>query len=118
MSNELKVNEQVATEEIASAAQPTHYNVVPHDGEAAPASGGSGATEPESGAQPPIETEGIEVKPAGGAAGGVQSIVQTVRHAWGEMGVRRSLKTLLAVNQRDGFDCPGCAWPEPDRERS
>ncbi|HKR02650.1 MAG TPA: FdhF/YdeP family oxidoreductase, partial [Pyrinomonadaceae bacterium] len=28
------------------------------------------------------------------------------------------LKTLLAVNQKDGFDCPGCAWPEPDGERS
>ncbi|MDQ3133545.1 MAG: FdhF/YdeP family oxidoreductase, partial [Acidobacteriota bacterium] len=22
------------------------------------------------------------------------------------------------VNQRSGFDCPGCAWPEPDGERS
>src|ERR671939_194220 len=35
----------------------------------------------------------------------------------GEMGVRRSLKTLLAVNQKNGFDCPGCAWPEPDGTR-
>src|SRR5690348_2945547 len=29
------------------------------------------------------------------------------------MGVRRSALTLLRVNQTDGFDCPGCAWPEP-----
>jgi molybdopterin-dependent oxidoreductase alpha subunit len=29
------------------------------------------------------------------------------------MGVRRSALTLLRVNQPDGFDCPGCAWPEP-----
>ena len=21
--------------------------------------------------------------------------------------------TLRLLNQRDGFDCPGCAWPEP-----
>ena len=123
MSEEQKVDEQVATEEIASAAQPTHYNVVPHERESAPAPVGSENIEPEGGArrasaQPPIETEGIEVRPAGGAAGGIPSVVAAVRHAWGEMGVRRSLKTLLAVNQQGGFDCPGCAWPEPDRERS
>src|SRR3546814_7460416 len=28
------------------------------------------------------------------------------------MGLRRSLTSLLKVNQPDGFDCPGCAWPE------
>jgi hypothetical protein len=22
-------------------------------------------------------------------------------------------KALLSVNQLDGFDCPGCAWPDP-----
>ena len=33
------------------------------------------------------------------------------------MGVKRSLKTLLTVNQKDGFDCPSCAWPDPDGER-
>ena len=25
---------------------------------------------------------------------------------------------MLKVNQTGGVDCPGCAWPEPDRERS
>ncbi len=34
------------------------------------------------------------------------------------MGAARSIKTLLDVNQKDGFDCPGCAWPDPDGERS
>ncbi len=33
------------------------------------------------------------------------------------MGVRRSLRTLTALNQKDGFDCPSCAWPDPDGER-
>src|SRR6185436_1232258 len=27
-------------------------------------------------------------------------------------------RTLLQLNQMGGFDCPGCAWPEPDNERS
>ena len=30
------------------------------------------------------------------------------------MGVRRTWKTLRTVNQQEGFDCPGCAWPDPE----
>jgi molybdopterin-dependent oxidoreductase alpha subunit len=133
MSNQQqRAGEQRATEEIASATQPTHYNVTPHDDELednlAPPSDdaddsvqrlraanahGEGVS-----AQPPVEISEIEIKEAGGVAGGIPAIVQSVKHAWREMGARRSLKTLLAVNQKDGFDCPGCAWPEPDGERS
>ena len=32
-----------------------------------------------------------------------------------QMGVERSIRSLLRVNQKDGFDCPGCAWPEEDK---
>jgi molybdopterin-dependent oxidoreductase alpha subunit len=35
-----------------------------------------------------------------------------------EMGVRRSALTLLKVNQDGGFDCPGCAWPEPEHRHT
>src|SRR5438876_1744620 len=34
------------------------------------------------------------------------------------MGPLRGLRTLIKLNQMGGFDCPGCAWPEPDSERS
>ncbi|MEP7168226.1 MAG: FdhF/YdeP family oxidoreductase, partial [Bacteroidota bacterium] len=30
----------------------------------------------------------------------------------------RGLKALSALNQKDGYDCPSCAWPDPDDERS
>ena len=30
-----------------------------------------------------------------------------------QMGVRRTALTLRRVNQPKGFDCPGCAWPDP-----
>ncbi len=33
------------------------------------------------------------------------------------MGIKRSCQTLLKVNQKDGFDCPSCAWPDPDGKR-
>ena len=31
-----------------------------------------------------------------------------------QMGVRRTALTLARVNQPNGFDCPGCAWPDPE----
>ena len=48
------------------------------------------------------------------AAAGLPAIGHTLRIARQQMGVKRTMLTLLSVNQKNGFDCPGCAWPEPD----
>jgi len=122
-------NEDRATEEIASATQPSHYNVIGHEVES-PVISNNDSSEPSApqhspapsseiaNPQPPDQLEGVEIKHASAIAGGIPAIISTVKHAWAEMGPRRSLKTLLAVNQKGGFDCPSCAWPEPDGERS
>jgi molybdopterin-dependent oxidoreductase alpha subunit len=47
------------------------------------------------------------------AAAGLPGVWASVQHARDQLGVRRAATTLLKVNQPDGFDCPGCAWPEP-----
>ncbi|GAA1003632.1 hypothetical protein STXM2123_2227 [Streptomyces sp. F-3] len=52
------------------------------------------------------------------AAAGLPAIGRTLRVAQRQMGVRRTALTLLRVNQEDGFDCPGCAWPEPERRHT
>ena len=52
------------------------------------------------------------------AAGGVPAIIETLKVISAETGLLRGARTLLKVNQMGGVDCPGCAWPEPDRERS
>ncbi|MDT0456101.1 FdhF/YdeP family oxidoreductase [Streptomyces sp. DSM 41527] len=49
------------------------------------------------------------------SAVGLPAITHALRVSQQQMGVRRTALTLLRVNQRDGFDCPGCAWPEPDK---
>ncbi|MFE6100154.1 FdhF/YdeP family oxidoreductase [Streptomyces laurentii] len=49
------------------------------------------------------------------AAAGLPAVAHTLRIAQAQMGVRRTARTLLKVNQKDGFDCPGCAWPEGDK---
>jgi molybdopterin-dependent oxidoreductase alpha subunit len=48
------------------------------------------------------------------SAVGIPGITESARYALAEMGPRRSLQTLLRVNHADGFDCPSCAWPDPD----
>src|SRR6188508_3148453 len=52
------------------------------------------------------------------AAAGIPAVISSVRHIQHEMNAARGLKALLALNQKDGYDCPGCAWPDPDGERS
>ncbi|MDQ0796951.1 FdhF/YdeP family oxidoreductase [Streptomyces sp. B1I3] len=52
------------------------------------------------------------------AAAGLPAVAHSLRVAQQQMGVRRSARTLLKVNQKNGFDCPGCAWPEGDKRHS
>jgi molybdopterin-dependent oxidoreductase alpha subunit len=69
-------------------------------------------------AQSPEEPALVHIEPPGKVAGGIPSIIATAKSTWSEMGVVRGVRTLLKLNQKTGFDCPGCAWPEPDDDRS
>ncbi|MFE1884385.1 FdhF/YdeP family oxidoreductase [Streptomyces diastatochromogenes] len=46
-------------------------------------------------------------------ATGAPAVAHALRYALGQTSVRRTALTLLNINQAKGFDCPGCAWPEP-----
>jgi molybdopterin-dependent oxidoreductase alpha subunit len=46
-------------------------------------------------------------------AGGIGAVRATLHHLRRETGLVRGVRALARVNQPDGFDCPGCAWPEP-----
>lgn len=49
-----------------------------------------------------------------GPAGGWGALKSVAKHL-NEQGVAvKGAKTLLHANQPDGFDCPGCAWPDRD----
>src|SRR6185436_20212480 len=69
-------------------------------------------------AQPPLEAAAPEIKPVSKVAGGITAALTAARFAFSEIGVVQGTRTLLQLNQKDGIDCPGCAWPEPDGERS
>jgi len=51
-------------------------------------------------------------------ATGLEAVVSSFHYAWSEAGLIRGTLPLLQLNQKDGFDCPGCAWPDPDGKRS
>jgi len=66
----------------------------------------------------PIEDSGDalpKASPPKEYAAGLPGVTTALRRSWEQMGARRSALTLLRVNQKEGFDCPGCAWPEGDR---
>jgi molybdopterin-dependent oxidoreductase alpha subunit len=50
-------------------------------------------------------------------AAGIPGVRHSLEYSYAQMGARRSLLTLRRVNQKDGFDCPGCAWPDPAGHR-
>ena len=51
-------------------------------------------------------------------ATGLAAVTNSFYYAWSEAGLLRGTLPLLQLNQKDGFDCPGCAWPDPDGKRS
>ncbi|MEA1786338.1 FdhF/YdeP family oxidoreductase [Arenibacter sp. GZD96] len=61
---------------------------------------------------------GLQRSNAKKVAAGVPAILSSIRHVFGSMGIGRGVRALHKLNQYNGFDCPGCAWPDPDDERS
>ena len=49
---------------------------------------------------------------------GFTSILKVIDQVARYMKPADALKLASKINQRGGFDCPGCAWPDPDDERS
>ncbi|PWK27089.1 molybdopterin-dependent oxidoreductase alpha subunit [Arcicella aurantiaca] len=69
-------------------------------------------------AQTPIDFTGMTIATPAKTAAGVKAVTNSFKHVFGAMNVFRGVKTLLALNQKGGIDCPSCAWPDPDGERS
>jgi len=52
------------------------------------------------------------------SAGGLDAVIHSAQHIFNEVGVVEGIKIISKLNQFDGYDCPGCAWPDPDDKRS
>jgi molybdopterin-dependent oxidoreductase alpha subunit len=54
----------------------------------------------------------VTVTPRKAEAAGVRAVLVALRRGLEQMGALRTAAALARLNQRQGFDCPGCAWPE------
>jgi len=79
---------------------------------------GDGASRTSHQAQPPVEADHVKIKKRPAVAGGITAITGALKFALGEPGIVRGAEALHRLNQFDGFDCPGCAWPDPDEHRT
>lgn len=61
---------------------------------------------------------GIELKEPMTHAAGYLGVREALKHTFKEMGLLRSMRALLNINQKNGFDCPSCAWPDPEKPSS
>ena len=62
------------------------------------------------------EVEQVRVGKPKVTAAGVTGVRVALQRSVAHMGLKRTAKTLLKLNHADGFDCMGCAWPDPDPE--
>lgn len=69
-------------------------------------------------AENPETFTGLTLGPVKKVAAGIPAVVKSFKEVFAEAGIARGLKALHKLNQKDGFDCPSCAWPDPDDERS
>jgi anaerobic selenocysteine-containing dehydrogenase len=51
-------------------------------------------------------------------AAGIPAVKAAMVDIIQEAGFVRGMEGLFKMNKKDGFDCSGCAWPDPDDDRS
>ncbi len=66
----------------------------------------------------PLEDKPPKISSPKNSAAGIPAVVSTMKYGLTNMGVINSITKLSKVNDFHGFDCPGCAWPDPDDHRS
>jgi molybdopterin-dependent oxidoreductase alpha subunit len=65
-------------------------------------------------ARTPPDRARLSLKKPKTKAAGIPAVISSAVHGLSKMGAVKTVKTLTMVNQKEGFDCPGCAWPDPD----
>ncbi|MFE5707617.1 FdhF/YdeP family oxidoreductase [Rhodococcus koreensis] len=66
---------------------------------------------------PDIDEDDVVVTHEKSYAAGVPAVLVSLKRGLEQMGPVRTARTFFRLNQRHGFDCPGCAWPETPGHR-
>jgi|TARA_B100002052_G_scaffold298518_1_gene332260 molybdopterin-dependent oxidoreductase alpha subunit len=67
---------------------------------------------------PPEENQPPQLGKPSNVAAGAPAIISTMKHGISKSGITGAISSLNRVNKFGGFDCPGCAWPDPDGHRT
>ncbi len=59
------------------------------------------------------EHKPLSIKTPPSSAAGMKAVFIALKNIFHVMSVRKSFKVLNKLNQKEGVDCPGCAWPDP-----
>jgi len=62
---------------------------------------------------PPARSGALRQRAHERKAAGLKAVVSSFHYAVSEAGVIRGTLPLLRLNQKTGFDCMSCAWPDP-----
>ncbi len=69
-------------------------------------------------AESPYKLLNLKLQPPKDWAAGAPAVMHSLEQLVLNASVLRGGRALFTMNQFDGFDCPSCAWPDPDDERS
>src|SRR6201996_3463875 len=69
-------------------------------------------------AENPEELLDLKVTESKTYAAGIPAVYEAFKDVMQETGPLRGMGALLKMNQKGGFDCSSCAWPDPDDDRS
>jgi molybdopterin-dependent oxidoreductase alpha subunit len=64
-----------------------------------------------------VDDSKLEVTPPKQWAAGIPGVYHSLQHGLVEAGPLRTARTLAKLNQKDGFDCMSCAWPDPPKRK-
>ena len=70
------------------------------------------------GAEPPVKLLDLKFTGPETVAAGIPAVLAALADVAEAHIPFRGMKALLKMNQKGGFDCSSCAWPDPDDERS
>ncbi len=65
-----------------------------------------------------VDDQHARIGPPKDRAAGMRAVAVSLRRSYDEMGLAHTAHTLFRLNQAEGFDCPGCAWPDPTKRKT
>ena len=64
-----------------------------------------------------VDDSDIEVGEPKEYAAGIPGVTHSMEPAIKQLGLARTVKLMASLNQKDGFDCMSCAWPDPSHRK-